>query len=438
MKPQIMNPAPAASVARWCRRGLLAAVVAGSSTVVAAQAQHAALGASVQGLLDYARARSPELGAVRQEADAATQRVGPAGALPDPVLRVELMNINNYGTDAAPSLLPWRVGETKYTLMQALPAWGKRELRRDVAVADASQASARAEATWADLSARIKAGYAEYYRTVGNERQTQEVLGLTSQLEQITQARYAGGLATQQDAIRAQLEQTAMRSELIALDNQKRQLRARLNGLLGRDGDAALADPQVLRPLPNLTVADAMALADRARANNPLLQVEQARLAGAQRSRELTQRNRYPDLLVGLAPSQMGSRITTWGVMFELNIPLQQASRRSQEREADAMVSAARSRIDALSRQLVADLTGELAAFDAARRTEALIRTQMLAQSELTLQSALAAYENGKVDFATLLDAQRQIRKVRQDLLNTQAEAQIRLADIERIVGEDL
>ena len=52
---------------------------------------------------------------MRQEADAAAQRVGSAGALPDPVLRVELMNINNYGNDASPSLLPSKVGETKYT-----------------------------------------------------------------------------------------------------------------------------------------------------------------------------------------------------------------------------------------------------------------------------------------------------------------------------------
>ena len=64
------------------------------------------MGSNVQGLLAYARAQSPELGAMRQEADAAAQRVGPAGALPDPVLRVELMNINNYGSNASPSLLP--------------------------------------------------------------------------------------------------------------------------------------------------------------------------------------------------------------------------------------------------------------------------------------------------------------------------------------------
>ena len=419
-------------------RRLLAAAIVGAGLAGSVPAQENALGASVQGLLDYARTQSPELGAMRQEADAAAQRIGPAGALPDPVLRVELMNFNNYGNDASPSLLPWRVGETRYTLMQTLPGWGKRELRRDAAAADAKQAAARTDATWAELAARIKAAYAEYYRVAGNERLTREVLELMSQLEQVAQARYASGLVAQQDAIRAQLEQTAMRSELIALDSEKRQLRARLNALLARDGTAPLADPQLLRPLPAWTTADATTLVERARASNPQLQAEQARLASAQKNRDLTWRNRYPDLQVGVAPSQMRSRITTWSLMFELNIPLQQESRRAQEREAEAMVAAAQSRAEALARQLLGDLAGNLAGLDAARRTESLVKTQLLPQSQLSLQSAMAAYESGKVDFATLLDAQRQIAKARQDLLKSQVEAQMRLADIERILGEDL
>lgn len=401
-------------------------------------AQESALGASVQGLLDHARLRNPELGAMRSEADAASQRVEPAGALPDPVLRVELMNINNYGNDASFNLLPSRVGETKYTLMQSFPAWGKRGLRRDAAEADARQAAARTDAAWAELAARIKTSYAEYYRAAGNERLTREVLELMSRLEQIAQSRYAGGLVTQQDAIRAQLEQTAMRSELIMFESEKRQLRARLNALLARDGTAALAEPQALRPVPALAASDTAKLADRARARNPLLQAEQARLLAAQSNRDLAWRNRYPDLQVGLSPTQMGSRITTWGLMFEVNIPLQQGTRRAQEREAAAMVDAARSRAEALSNQLAGDLAGNLAALDAARRTESLVRSQLLPQTQLGLQSAQAAYENGKLDFAALLEAQRQIRKARQDLLKTQVEAQLRLAEIERILGEDL
>jgi outer membrane protein TolC len=413
--------------------GLVCAVVPGL-----AQAQQNALGTHVQGLLDYARAQSPELAVMRQEADAVAQRVQPAGALPDPVLRVELMNFNNYGNEAGPSLLPWRVGETRYTLLQTLPGWGKRDLRREVAAADAQQVAARTDATWVDLAARIKTTYAEYYRAAGSERLTREVLDLMARLEQIAQARYAGGLAVQQDAIRAQLEQTAMRSELIALEGEKLQLRVRLNGLLARDGTATLADPQALRAQPRLGTSDATALAERARASNPQLLAESARLASAQKGRDLAMANRNPDFQVGVVPAQMRSRITSWGLMLEMNIPLQQESRRSQEREAEAMVSAARSRIESLSNQLLGELAGSLAGYDAARRTETLMAAQMLPQSQLALQAALAAYETGKVDFATLLDAQRQIRKTRLDLLKSQVDAQVRLAEIERLLGEDL
>jgi len=419
-------------------RRLLSALAIGAGILVAFPGHAGELGADVSSLLVYAQLQNPELAAMRHEADAAAQRVQAAGALPDPVLRVELENINNRGSDARPSLLPWRVGETKYTVMQSLPAWGKRDLRRDVATADAQQATARATAAWTELAAKIKTGYAQYFLAVGTERLTLEVLDLLSRLEQLAQARYAGGLVAQQDAIRAQLEQTAMRSELIALDNEKRRLRARLNALLARDGFAPLADPQALRALPAGSTFDAATLIQRARAGNPQLLAEEARLRGAEKNRDLTLRNRYPDVQVGVIPTQMGSRITTWSLMVEVNIPLQQDFRRAQERESDAMVSAAHARSQALANQLLGELGENLAGVDAARRSEGLIASQQLPQSELSFRSALAAYENGKVDFATLLDAQRQIRKARQDRLKAQVEAQVRLAEIERILGDDL
>jgi outer membrane protein TolC len=229
-----------------------------------------------------------------------------------------------------------------------------------------------------------------------------------------------------------------MRGELIALDGEKRQWQARLNALLARDAAAPLAAPLALRAVPELTTADAGSLAERARAGNPLLRAELARVTSAQKNRDLTQRNRYPDLLIGISPTQVGSRITTWGVMFEVNIPLRQDTRRDQEREAEAMVGAAQSRAEALSQQLLGDLAANLAGLDIAKRSEALVKTQLIPQSELGLQSALSAYESGKAEFAMVLEAQRQTRKARQEQLKFQVEAQMRLAEIERILGEDL
>ena len=74
----------------------------------------------------------------------------------------------------------------------------------------------------------------------------------------------------------------------------------------------------------------------------------------------------------------------------------------------------------------------------AARRVEDLASTSLLPQAELTLQAALAGYETGKVDFAAVLDAQRQIRKAKEDLVRARVLQEMRRADIERAIGEEL
>src|SRR4030067_2552220 len=121
------------------------------------------LGADLPGLLAYAREHNPEYAAMRYEADAAAQRAQPAGALPDPVFRTELMDITNQGMDKSASLLPSRVGSTRYTLMQSVPWFGKRDLKREAAEAGAGQAQRLSAVTWAGLSAQIKAVFAQYF-----------------------------------------------------------------------------------------------------------------------------------------------------------------------------------------------------------------------------------------------------------------------------------
>jgi cobalt-zinc-cadmium efflux system outer membrane protein len=397
----------------------------------------ARLGASVESLLDYARG-NPEYAAMRYEADAAGERVYPAGALPDPLFRMELQNITNAGSDAAPSLSPSKVGSTKYTLVQPLPFWGKRDLKREVAEADAEQAQGRAAMTWSELAANVKTTYARYYLVVHNEELTREILDLLSRLERIALVRYESGLAPQQDVIRAQVELTTMRGELLMQESEREGLEATLNSLLARRTSAPFAAPERLRRVPPPAKLEADALVDRLRVHNPQLFANDARIRGAEKNRELTYRNRYPDFAVGVSPIQMGSRIGEWEVMVEVNIPLQQESRRSQESEAESMLSSARAQKEAVANRLVGELYENLAALKAAQRIETLTTTSLLPQSEATLQAALSGYENGKVDFATLLDAQRQIRRSRQDQLKAQADGQMRLAAIERLLGEDL
>ena len=395
------------------------------------------LGYSLEGLLEHARA-NPELAAMQSEATAAENRIYPAGALPDPTFRVELQNVANAGSDSRPNLLPSRVGSTKYTLMQMLPLWGKRDLRREVAEAELSQARGRVSTTWADIAAGLKVAFARYYLAVESEALSLEVLDLMRRLERVALSRYEGGLAPQQDVIRAQVEVSTMRGELLTLESEREAARAAINMALGRSPDAALARPARLRPVPSPAILGAAQLTERLGTRAPQLSIEDARIAAAEKNRTLTERNRYPDVTAGISPIQMGSRLSEWELMFEVSIPLQQQSRRHQEAEAKAMVDASVQRRRALAFRLAAEVQENAAALASARRVELLTTNSLLPQAEATLQSALAGYESGKVDFATLLDAQRAIRKARQDRLKAQVEAQIRLAAIERILGEDL
>ena len=394
-------------------------------------------GATVQSLLQLAQERNPEFSAMQHEARAASERVLPAGALMDPRLKMELQDVTKAG-EQAPALLPSDVASTAYTLTQELPWSGKRELRRTIATLEAEASQGRAKQTWAELAARIKALFVQRYLVQVNQRLAGDNLELMLQLEKVLQVRYAGGLAAQQDITRIHVEHTGMRAELLALAGEWRQSTTRLNTLLARAADAPLAAPTALRALPEPAKLDFAALAERLRQANPQLFIESARLRSAEKSRDLAYKNRYPDFTLGLTAMQRQSSIKEWGFMVELNLPLRDGVLQSQERESEAMLSAARSRQEAAANQALADLSENLIALESARQTAHLMTYSLMPQADLTWRAALAGYENGKADFATLLDAQRQIRGARQSQIKAQVEAQMRLVEIERLLGEDL
>ncbi len=317
-----------------------------------------------------------------------------------------------------------------------LPWPGKRDLARSAAEASAEQSNQAVRATWNELAMRIKVAHARRWELAQRRAIVGEIDALLDQLESITRTRYAGGLAAQADAVRALSERTMLRGELISLAAQARTIDAQVNALLARPPDAPLAAPANLRaPAEELQFSR---LADRLRDRNPDLAADRARIDSAERTRELAYRNRYPDFALAVSPIQRDGRLADWDLMFEVTIPLQQGTRRAQEREAQAMLDAATARREATLQRSLGDLGTSLAQLSGAREMAQLVETSLLPQARVNLEAALAAYESGKVDFASLLEAERQVRQARLQLLQARVEAQMRLAEIERLIGEDL
>jgi outer membrane protein TolC len=269
-------------------------------------------------------------------------------------------------------------------------------------------------------------------------RYTKENLDLMRRVADIARTRYASGFGSQQDALRAQSEIIAMETDLAMLEGESAQASARMRALLGRPENVKLRPPENLRTLPPVAKLTLPVLEDRLRANNPQLAAADARIAGAEKTRELVELNRYPDVTLGVSPTQTRNRVSQWELMFEINIPLQRDSRRAQEREAELNLEAARLRRQSELNLALAELGQSVAGLEVAQRLESLVVGGLLPQAEVNLNAALAAYETGRADFAAVLDAHRQLRRARTELVKARGDQQVRLAEIEKMVGEEL
>jgi outer membrane protein TolC len=64
-----------------------------------------------------------------------------------------------------------------------------------------------------------------------------------------------------------------------------------------------------------------------------------------------------------------------------------------------------------------------------------VFETQLLVEAELNLRAALAGYQSGKVDFDTVIEAERQVREARLRALGAAVTQQRALAQFEQVTG---
>jgi outer membrane protein TolC len=358
-------------------------------------------GADLASVRAWAIAANPELAATELDAQAARARVVPAGALPDPMLGVTLRDID--------PAAPWRgAGRMTGNLVQwrqTVLLWGKRTLAREVASAEADAADADHTAAARRLLADVETAYARYWEAGEAVAVIGRRLALIEQVEQIAGVRYAVGLAPQQDAIRAQVVRTQLAADRLERDATQHEAAATLNALLARPADAPLARPTTAPELPVRWTTLATARAALTPATQPELAARTAMASAAERTAELQRRNRRPDVTLGLGAMQRGNGVESLELMLEVEIPLQQRARREREREADLRAQAARLRAASTGSELEGRLAGALAQWTTARERRRLAETTLRVQSDANFKSAIAGYQTGEVDFATVLDA---------------------------------
>ncbi len=379
-------------------------------------------GATAEDLLVRVRTFNPELAAAALDREAAVAKIYPAGALDDPT--VNLTRDQGFR-------------QTMVTVSQEFPLWGKRELRREVAEANASAARGKEGSVKSELEEQVKMVFAQYYQAEQAMLVTRNIRAVLHDVAESARVRYAQALGNQSDAIRAELEQTRIDPELSCLDRDEQTAKAKINALIGRPADALLA-AKALRRVPPRSMLAFEALMARAQERNPVLVSAHAEIAAAEGERALVDKSWYPDVTITAGMNDVagvGPRATA-GV--GVKVPFQWGVREAKAQEAAARKGAAQLRLDAALLKIGTDLQTALADLARAQRNADVLERALTPQSEAAYSSALASYQQGRAELAPVLEAARQRLQIGIDLLRARTEAQATLATIERLIGGDL
>ena len=167
-------------------------------------------GANLAGLLQYLDQNSAELNAARLETSAAEERAEATGVLPDPSVRIEWLDSSQANGIA---VNPRQLDLMKYTVLQPIPGWGKRDAQKRTAVANANWAKAQQHSVSADLHAQVRLTFAQYYRAFQAKQLNEELKIFAASGSKLAQSRYERGQGGQQEWVKAQLEESVLQSD---------------------------------------------------------------------------------------------------------------------------------------------------------------------------------------------------------------------------------
>lgn len=388
---------------------------------------------SLEELVGEALAKNPAIQSAARRVGALRARVPQAKSLPDPTVSVG-WNGKVVPFDVRPDFPP---SSRNISAQQKIPFPGKLKLRGQIA-------DREAEAAWWDyenirrrVTTQVKVAYYDYFFFHKATEITLKNKELLEKLAQIARVRYEVGKGIQQDALRAEVELSRIVQRLTMLEQQEKTAQARLNTLLFRDPLAPLASPTPFEQAELTYTLET--LNQLAREHDPGLQREQRLIERSQFAVNLSHKEYYPDFSVGYAYQHRPALPETQGFTVSVNIPIfYKSKQREGVREAtQQLISAQRSR-ENRETTLYFEVKEQYLAAKASDELARLFSRAIVPQSSLALESSMAAYEVGKVDFLTMVDNFITVLDFEVNYYRELTNYQIALARLEPLVGVEL
>lgn len=393
------------------------------------------LSALIQEALEY----NPNLQSAQNTWQAAEARIPQAGALPDPLLVFNLMNmpVNTFAFDQEP------MTSKQLGIMQMFPFPGKQGVRENIAAENALVAEARYRELRNQLVKRVKATYFDLFFVDKSIETVQKNLDILQEFVRIAETKYSVGSGLQQDVLRAQVELSKMTDRSINLQKKRDAVEARLNALLNRPAEGPVGPTEALIYKP--FQYDFEALKQLADEDRPLLQAWQAMIRQSEQRVRLAKKEYLPDFSLGVVYSQREElQSGTGGVdflsgMLNVKVPLYfWRKQKKQVEESRYNQISVQKRYNDVLNQVYSGLD---ATFNDVQKNERLInlfQTGIIPQASQSLNSAIAGYQTDKVDFLTLLTNQVNLFNFELDFYRILSDHHKGAAEIEALTGTEL
>jgi outer membrane protein TolC len=353
-------------------------------------------------LIAEALEKSPEVLAARETAGAAVQRARPASTLPDPMFTV------SYDNDgAAISLGTEPMSQLQFMVQQAVPFPGKQKLSGQIADAQAAESATRVARARLGVEGAVRRGWASLLAARESLVLTDEQVATWKEIAEITRTRYAAGMGSQQDLLRAQSERTRLEQQRVRDEAAEEGARVELSRILLRPVDASVASKAApLRTSAILTEPEGKAMLEEAEAKSP--ELKEARLVRERAAMEvaLAKKAFSPDFVVQAGYGNRGQLPMTWSAGVGVTVPLWSGSKQKPlQLDAEGRERAAKAAEEALKVRLAAKTRERLVRLRQLARESRIDAEGILVQDRLAVDAALASYTTGTIPFISVLEA---------------------------------
>ncbi|MBU0469083.1 MAG: TolC family protein [Candidatus Omnitrophica bacterium] len=342
-----------------------------------------------------------------------------------------------------------RVGpqERAFSINQKLPLPDKLWIRKSKAFKSSEEAYHNFQKNQLDLIYKITDVYYEYAYLSKAILLMEENIKLLKNFESVAQARYKSALAQNQDLLKVQVELGRLENDLYSLKDLQVPLTARLNTLLNLPKNNIL-------PWPNESLEDAVmqdsyneidGLYDVLEEKNPDILASSSKIEENKDALKLAKREYFPDLTVGVTQIDTGDALNSSTVdsgkdplmvTFSVNVPIWFNRLNAGVQDAKASLKASENYLENKENELFSQLVLVHYKLRDALRQSQLYKDALLPKAAQTLNATQSGYEGGKVEFLSLIDAQRVLFNFQLAYYRHNANFHQRLSELQSLLGE--